>query len=83
MIATPGVTNDSIIQVFGPLFLENNVTLAWLLEEGEDGIANWLRALGRQTMTARYIVAAARNWSVWRPRNLFSHWVDAMQRVHP
>jgi endonuclease III len=63
MIATPAVTDDSIIQVFGPLFLENNVTPAWVLQEGEDGIANRLRALGRQTMTARYIVAAARNWS--------------------
>jgi endonuclease III len=68
MIATPAVTDDSIIQVFGPLFLENNVTPVWDLEEGEDGIANWLRALGRQTMTAWYIVAAARNWG-GMPRN--------------
>jgi hypothetical protein len=66
MIATPAMTNDSIIQVFGPIFLENNVIPAWVLEEGEGGIANWLRALGRQNMTARYIVAAARNWSGMR-----------------
>jgi hypothetical protein len=59
MIATPAVTDDSIIQVFGPLFLHNNVTPAWVLREGEDGITNWLRAFGRQTMTARYIVTAA------------------------
>jgi endonuclease III len=63
MIATPAVTGESTIQVSGPLFLENNVTPDWVLEKGEDGIANRLRALGRQTMTARYIVSAARNWS--------------------
>jgi hypothetical protein len=38
MMATPAVTDDSIIQISGPLFLENNVTPAWVLQEGEDGI---------------------------------------------
>jgi hypothetical protein len=46
MIATPAVTDDSIIQVFGPFFLHNNVTPAWILKEGEVGIANRLRAFG-------------------------------------
>jgi len=63
MIATPAVTDDSIILVFGPLFRDNCVTPRWVLEEGELGIANRLRALGRQTMTARYIVSAATNWN--------------------
>jgi endonuclease III len=56
------MTNESIIQVLGHLFLQNNITSAWLLEQGEDGIANCLKALGQQTMAAWYIVAAARNW---------------------
>ncbi len=53
------MTDDSIIQVFGPLFLHNNVTPAWVLKEGEDGITNGLRAFGQQTMTACYIITAA------------------------
>jgi endonuclease III len=41
---------------------KNNATPAWVLEEGEDGIANRVRALGRKTMTTWYIVAVARSW---------------------
>jgi endonuclease III len=63
MIATPAVTDDSIILVFGPLFRDYHVTPGWVLEEGESGIADRLRALGRQTMTARYIYSAAKNWT--------------------
>jgi endonuclease III len=63
MIATPAVTDDSIILVFGPLFRDYHVTPGWVLEEGESGIADRLRALGRQTMTARYIYSAAQNWT--------------------
>ena len=63
MIATPAVTDDSIIQVFGPLFKDNHVTPRWVLDQGESSIATRLRALGRQTMTARYILSAAENWS--------------------
>jgi endonuclease III len=63
MMATPAVTDDSIILVFGPLFRDYHVTPGWVLEEGESGIADRLRALGRQTMTARYIYSAAKNWT--------------------
>jgi hypothetical protein len=62
MIATPAVTDDSIIQVFGPLFRDNQVTPDWVIAEGESGIAKRLQALGRQSMTARYICSAAENW---------------------
>jgi endonuclease III len=63
MIATPAVTDESIIQVFGPLFRDNHVTPAWVLTEGEAGIATRLNALGRQSMTAKYVVSAAENWT--------------------
>jgi endonuclease III len=62
MIATPAVTDDSIILVFGPLFRDHHVTPHWVLNEGESGIAFCLRALGRQTMTAVYVHSAAKNW---------------------
>ena len=62
MIATPAVTDDSIIQVFGPLFRDNHVTPKWVIDEGESAIASRLRPLGRQSMSARYIVSAATNW---------------------
>jgi hypothetical protein len=64
IITTPAVRDDSIILLFGPLFLDNLVTTTWVLQEGEVGIANRLvKALGRQLMTAHYILSAARNWT--------------------
>ncbi len=64
MIATPAVTDDSIILVFGPLFQDNHaVTPGWVLQEGELGIAARLQALRRQLMTARYFYSAAKNWT--------------------
>jgi endonuclease III len=63
MIATPAVTDDSIILVFGPLFRDHHVTPQWVLDEGEAGAAFRLRALGRQTMTAWYVYSAAKNWT--------------------
>jgi hypothetical protein len=63
MIATPALSDVSIILIFGSTLRENNVTLAGVLEKGKDGISNRLRALDQQTMTARYIVPAPRNWS--------------------
>jgi hypothetical protein len=39
MIATPAVTDDSIILVFGPLFRDHHVTPQWVLDEGEAGVA--------------------------------------------
>jgi hypothetical protein len=62
MIATPAVTDDSIILFFGLLFRGHHVTPQWVLNEGELGIAFRLRALGRQTMTAGYVHSAAKNW---------------------
>jgi hypothetical protein len=60
-IATPAVTDGSIILVFGPLFRDHHVTPQWVLNEGKLGIAFRLQALWRQTMTARYVHSAAKN----------------------
>jgi endonuclease III len=62
MIATPAVTDDSVILVFGPLFRDHHITPQWVLNEGESGIAFRLQALGRQTMTARYVHSAPKYW---------------------
>jgi hypothetical protein len=61
-IATPAVTDGSIILVFGPLFRDHHLTPQWVLNAGESGIGFRLRALGRQTMTAPYVYSAAKNW---------------------
>jgi endonuclease III len=62
MIATPNTPDGKIIEVFGPLFQNNYVTAKWVLEVGEEGIAKFLRVLGRQNMTAKYIINISENW---------------------
>jgi endonuclease III len=62
MVATPNTPDEKIIEVFEPIMKNNLVTPQWVLEQGVDGIANALRVLGRQNMTAKYIVAIADNW---------------------
>jgi hypothetical protein len=80
MIATPAVTDYSIILVLAPLVRDHHVTPQWVLDEGESGAAFCLQALGRQTMTARYVHSAAKNWK-GMPRNY--HELLSFQGVGP
>jgi len=62
MVATPNTPDEKIIEVFGPLFANNYVTEDWVIEKGILGISEALTALGRQHMTAKYIVTIAEQW---------------------
>jgi endonuclease III len=62
MIATPNTPDEKIIEVFRPLFKNNYVTAEWVLQMGVEGISKSLRVLGRQHMTAKYIVNISENW---------------------
>ena len=62
MVAAPNTPDEKIIEVFDPLMKQNHVTPEWVLEQGVQGIADALRVLRRQHMTAKYIVAIAENW---------------------
>jgi endonuclease III len=68
MVATPNTPDDKIIEVFGPLFANNFVTDEWVLQKGIEGISDVLTVLGRQHMTAKYIVSIAEQWK-GVPRN--------------
>ena len=59
MLCTPMVPDTKIIDVFRPFFKENKVDEDWIIQEGETGIAQRLRSLGRQNDSAKYVVQAA------------------------
>ncbi len=63
MVATPNTPDEKIIEVFDPIMKQNYVTPEWVLEKGVEGIADALRVLGRQNMTAKYIVGIAEKWT--------------------
>ncbi len=62
MVATPNTPDEKIIEVFGPLFANHYVTEDWVIDKGVSGISEALTALGRQHMTAKYIVTIAEQW---------------------
>jgi hypothetical protein len=68
MVATPNTPNDKIIELFGPLFANNFVTNKWVLDKEIQGISDALTVLGRQYITAKYIVSIAEQWK-GVPRN--------------
>lgn len=68
MVATPLVTDTQIIEVFGPLFLDNYVDSKWILEQGESKLEKMFAPLGRQKDTAKYVCGIARNWK-FMPRD--------------
>jgi hypothetical protein len=59
MICTLLVPDMKIVEIFTPMFLENYVTLDWILEMGPAGITELLRPLGRQHDSSEYIYQAA------------------------
>jgi endonuclease III len=60
MICTPQVPDKKIIDVFGKLFREYTVTPQWVIELGEEELANKLTPLGRQIQSANFITKAAK-----------------------
>jgi endonuclease III len=59
MISTPQVPDTKIIEVFGELFQDNEVTEEWVLDVGEQKLAKILEPLGMQYKSAKYIMKAA------------------------
>jgi endonuclease III len=59
MVCTPLVPDTKIVELFGPIFQENDVDIDWILEKGKVAIAEILRPLGRQNDSAKYVVEVA------------------------
>jgi endonuclease III len=52
------VPDTEIVDIFEPIFLNNHVTVDWILEQTEEGIQELLRPLGRQTNSSKYVMAS-------------------------
>jgi endonuclease III len=61
MICTPLVPDRKIIEVFGELFRENHITEEWVLEFGENHLAEKLATLGMQKKSSSNIMNAAKH----------------------
>ena len=59
MICTPLVPDKKIIDVFGGLFRDNEVTEKWVLDFGEENLAKKLAPLGMQKKSAKFVMKAA------------------------
>ena len=70
MIATPAVPDSKIIEVFGPLFKQNYVTEQWTINMGKQKLQSILKPLGRQNMSADYILEAAQTIQQLRLRGI-------------
>ena len=71
MIATPAVPDTKIIEVFQALFKNDYVTEEWTINQGKQKLQAILKPLGRQNMSAEYILEAAKTVS-----NLKSSGID-------